>query len=301
MNKNKYIKSPLNYVGGKHKLLPQIVPLFPKDIRIFVDLFCGGGNVGVNSESDFLVLNDIEIKAIETLEYFYKNQSELIVEKINEIIHKYELSNSSEFGYEYYGCDSNKGLASYNKDKYMKLRDDYNNGENSPVMFYTMLMFAFNNQIRFNSKGEFNMPVNKRDFNNSLKKNLIMFVDKLKELDIKFSNKDFRELKIEKLTNQDFVYIDPPYLITLAAYNENGGWTEKDEHGLYELCDKLHNQGVKFAVSNVTYHKGKQNDILLEWSKKYNIHNLNNSYGNSNYHTKDKSKDGSQEVLITNY
>lgn len=47
MNK-KYIKSPLNYIGGKYKLLPQLIPFFPKEINVFVDLFCGGCNVGLN-------------------------------------------------------------------------------------------------------------------------------------------------------------------------------------------------------------------------------------------------------------
>ena len=42
------IQSPLNYTGGKYKLLPQILPLFPKEIDCFVDLFCGGCNVGIN-------------------------------------------------------------------------------------------------------------------------------------------------------------------------------------------------------------------------------------------------------------
>lgn len=36
------IKSPLNYVGGKYKLLPQILPLFPDRIRTFYDVFGGG-------------------------------------------------------------------------------------------------------------------------------------------------------------------------------------------------------------------------------------------------------------------
>ena len=42
---NKYIKSPLNYTGGKYKLLDKILPLFPNDINTFVDLFAGGGSV----------------------------------------------------------------------------------------------------------------------------------------------------------------------------------------------------------------------------------------------------------------
>ena len=38
--KEKLIKSPMNYVGGKYKLLPQILPLFPENIDTFVDMFC---------------------------------------------------------------------------------------------------------------------------------------------------------------------------------------------------------------------------------------------------------------------
>ena len=76
---------------------------------------------------------------------------------------------------------------------------------------------------------------------------------------------------------------------------------ETKEKELLELLDKLNEKGIRFALSNVLEHKGKSNDILKEWSKKYNIHYLNNTYGNCNYHTKDKSKDSTIEVLITNY
>lgn len=43
-----YVKSPLNYTGGKYKLLPQLLELFPKQVNTFVDLFAGGGNVSVS-------------------------------------------------------------------------------------------------------------------------------------------------------------------------------------------------------------------------------------------------------------
>lgn len=35
----KIIKSPLNYIGGKYKILPQIIPLFPKKINKFVVVY----------------------------------------------------------------------------------------------------------------------------------------------------------------------------------------------------------------------------------------------------------------------
>lgn len=301
MTKNKYIKSPLNYVGGKYKLLPQILPLFPDRVNTFVDLFGGGANVSVNVDADKIVYNEIVTELPKLLKYFKENEIDYIEEKIFDLIDSYKLSRTDVNGYSFYNTDSSKGVYSYNKEKFEKLRDDYNNGMNDEISFYALVLFSFNNSIRFNDKGEYNQSCNKRDFNKSLQKNLKLFVKRLKEIKIHFSNNDFRKLKIEKLTTEDFVYLDPPYYITVANYNENGGWTEQDEYDLYELCDKLHSQGVKFALSNVTYHKGKQNDILIEWSSKYNIHNLNHSYGNSNYHTKDKSKEGSQEVLVTNY
>ena len=67
------------------------------------------------------------------------------------------------------------------------------------------------------------------------------------------------------------------------------------------LCDELNNKGVKFALSNVLEDKGVTNNKLKEWSKKYNVIHLNNTYVNSNYHKKDKSKNSTDEVLILNY
>jgi site-specific DNA-adenine methylase len=53
----KIIKSPLNYIGGKQKILGQILPLFPAKINCFVDLFTGGCNVGINVNADKVICN----------------------------------------------------------------------------------------------------------------------------------------------------------------------------------------------------------------------------------------------------
>ena len=70
---------------------------------------------------------------------------------------------------------------------------------------------------------------------------------------------------------------------------------------LMNLCDKLKENNIKFAMSNVLENKGKINELLKEWSNKYNVYHLDKTYGNCNYHTKDKSKNSTDEVLITNY
>ena len=113
-------------MGGKYKLLPQIIPLIPTDIRCFVDLFGGGFNVGINVKCDNIIYNDFCSQVVDLLEHFYKNSPEFIHEQIINTIAHYGLSRSDINGYEVYGCNSNNGLGEYNKPKYFKLSEDYN-------------------------------------------------------------------------------------------------------------------------------------------------------------------------------
>lgn len=305
------IQSPLNYTGGKYKLLPQILPLFPKKIDVFVDLFCGGCNVGLNVESRYVIYNDLN-KDLLYLYHTFKNLGkEPVLEWIYEIISKYDLSLVSKYGYSYYNCNSNKGLGDYNKDKFLKLRADFNKKCITGnfdyyyyIMLYVLIVYAFNNQIRFNSNGEFNLPVGKRDFNKKMEQKLIRFIDRIQSQNCTFTCCDFRKFEISTLTSQDFVYADPPYLITCATYNEQGGWNETAEKDLLAFLDELQKRSIKFALSNVLRSKGKENKILIDWllknAGKYTAVPLHYSYANSNYQTKDKTSIP-EEVLIINY
>lgn len=284
-----YIKSPMNYTGGKYKLLPQILPFFPTEINTFVDLFTGGGNIAVNVNANKIIANDFEPHIIGIYKTFQKYEIEELIKTIEVAIQAFGLTieNADNF---------NNFRAYYNK----HIEDGYS--FIMPIMLYVLICYSFNHQFRFNSKGEFNMPFgkNRSQWNNTMKKNLINFHKVITEKNIIFTNKDFNELKIDKLSSNDFVYCDPPYLITCATYNEKDGWNENCERKLLELLDKLNSQSVKFALSNVLFSKGKTNDILIEWSKKYNVHHLEYTYQNCNYHTKDKESKP-DEVLITNY
>ena len=264
MADKKYIKSPMNYTGGKYKLLHQIEPLFPEDINLFVDLFTGGGNIAVNVKANKIVANDCEENIIGIYQTFqkYDNVDELIGQ-IEEIIKTY-------------------GLTIDNMEAYNKFRNDYNSLKTSQgnypplssyninILLYVLICYSFNHQYRFNSKGEFNMPFGKErsQWNENMKNNLINFHQRIKEKDIVFLNKDFRQLKVDKLGIDDFVYCDPPYLITCATYNEKDGWNQECEEDLLKLLDELDTKKIKFALSNVLYSKGKTNDLLIEWSKK---------------------------------
>ena len=302
---NSFAKSPLNYTGGKFKLLPQFDKIFPKEVDTFVDFFCGGANVAVNSNAKKVIAIDKETNLIRILELFKNYDYMEIVNKLESIIEKYNLSNTYKNGYEFYGEDSSSGLGKYNKQYYLNLRNDYNHMKDSTekdFMFLTLVIYAFNHQIRFNSNGEYNMPVGKRDFNSSIRKNLLEFCRKIVAKNISFVNTDYKKFELNSLTSNDFCYFDPPYYLGDASYNENDGWNENKEKELLEYLNEVNKHGIKFALSNVTEHKGLKNEILIDWAieNQYNIHNLNYNYSNSNYHLKDKNQ-VTKEVLITNY
>lgn len=284
-----FIKSPLNYTGGKYKLLPQLLEIFPKEIDTFVDLFAGGGNVAVNVNAKHIIYNDIVRQVPEMLQEFKSVGVEKCLQRIDYFIEAYELSKD-------------------NREGYLKLRECYNNSFDleflltDPIMLYTLICYSFNYQIRFNSKQEYNMPFgkNRSSFNPALREKFVAFVNRLQEIDIQFFSKDFRKLKIGGLKESDFVYCDPPYLITVASYNENGGWGEQAERELLSKLDEIDKAGVRFGLSNVLESRGKENTILKEWAKRYKVNYLEHTYSNCSYHKKDKeSKD--VEVLITNY
>lgn len=300
------IPSALNYTGGKYKLLPQILPLFPKDADKVVDLFCGGCNVGINLNCNKVQFNDSNKYLMGLLDTFRRLSKEEIFAWLYSTIERYKLSLVSRNGYEYYGCESSKGLGAYNKAGYNKLREDFNSKKEQNdeyyLMLYLLIVYSFNNQLRFNKKGEFNLPVGKRDFNAKMQEKLKGFLDRIKSGDYGFTNGDFREVKLDDFTDKSFFYADPPYLITCATYNEQDGWTEKDEHDLLSYLEELDKRGIRFALSNVLESKGKKNDILANWLKKnkrFKTILLEYDYSNSNYHTRREGV--AKEVLVINY
>ena len=280
----KYIKSPMNYIGGKYKLLPQILPHFPKYIGTFVDLFSGGGNVSINVNANRIVCNDINRKIIELFETFKGTELSEILYQIKMRIAEYNLSKENEEGFK-------------------KFRDFYNATQN-PIDLYTLTCYSFNYQFRFNNDLEYNNPFgrNRSHFSDNMEHNLIAFVSKLKKMNIVFSSRDFTQISLDNLTPEDLIYCDPPYLITTGTYNDGKrgfkDWKAEQEYALYDYLDDADRRGIKFALSNVIEHKEKINDILLKWASKYKIIDLNYNYSNSSY---DTTKGESREVLIINY
>lgn len=283
------ICSPMNYIGGKRKLLSQILPLFPKHVNVFVDLFCGGCNVGINADAKRVVFNDNLTYLIDFYRQLKSLPKEDIIAHIRKRIADFDLSLT-------------------NNDGYLSLRACYNSDRN-PLDLFVLVAYSFNHQIRFNSAHEFNNPFGKErsSFNPRMERNLVAFIDRLQSRDVSFFCKNFNDFDFTSLTHDDFVYCDPPYLITTGSYNDGKrgftGWNEGHELKLLSILDELHLRGIKFSLSNVLTHKGAQNTILSGWlaSNDYYVHHLSKDYSNSNYHLKSRDKTETDEVLITNY
>lgn len=275
-----YKRSPLNYVGGKYTLLPQILPLFPSYIRYFVDLFTGGATVAINVKAGKVIANDIQKPVIDIYTTFQKMSKEDVFKHINNRIEEY-------------------GLSKTDKEAYLKFRDDYNKNPN-PLDLFVLIVFCYNHQLRFAKNGMFNQSFgnNKSWFNPNIQKNLDIFLDSIKN--ITFCSTSYDNIDLSSLTSRDFIYCDPPYLITYPFYNVNDPWNKDKEVKLLEFLDNINEQGVKFALSNVLENKKKSNDILKEWCEKYNVHHLNRNYDYCQWSAVNKGS-LTDEVLITNY
>lgn len=302
MENSKTIRSPFFYVGDKYKLMPQLKQLMPKKIEQYIEPFVGGGSSFLNSKGTSYMLNDIDSYVVELHRQIgsYTVKSEELFDALFEIIDFYGLSCS------YRGIcvpeDMKKKYvktyySKYNKDAYIRMRKDFNANKNDFLRLYLLLIYGFNHMIRFNGKGDFNLPVGNVDFNNNVYQALNNYLDFVGEHEIEFFNMDYISF-LEKIRfdKNSYVFLDPPYLISMSEYNKL--WNDKKEDELCEYLDSLNDRGIKFGITNLITHKGKVNQRFLEWSKKYCAYDVKSNYISFNDNT---IKADSQEVFVTNY
>lgn len=299
--KKSFNRSPFFYVGDKFKLLPQLKENFPKEIDRFIEPFCGGGSVFLNTTAKQYLLNDIDsnMVALHKMLIAYSNNEDAFWRSITTLIERYALSAT------YFGKDIPQELrkefpktyfAKYNKDAYLNLRADYNSDKSNVLLLYLLLVYGFNHMIRFNSKGDFNLPVGNVDFNDNVVAALKGYFSYVKNKPIKFNNMDFEAfLNSIEITDKDFVYLDPPYLITFSEYNKL--WDEDCEMRLIKVLDELNARNIRFAVSNVLWHRKKYNGDFNYWAQKYNIVRIKSNYISFN----DNTEKDTYEVLVKNY
>lgn len=275
--------SPLNYIGGKFEIINLIKNNMPSGkIDTFYDLFGGGATVSINMKAEKVVYNDINWVVRDLLQKITHDEFIETYKYIEKTIKKYNLE---------------KG----NKETYIKFREHYNSiekGSRNPLDLYLLICFGFEHQIRFNKILEFNNPCGNSGYNEEMLSKLVSYSVKTKEMNIVFKSMDYK--KFEKdISKNDFVYCDPPYLISCGAYNDGkrgfNGWDEVQEKELLDFLDRLDKKGIKFMLSNMLDRNGKVNRQLGDWLKtnKYNIIKNNKITM--------RNRQDRQEILIINY
>ena len=253
------IESPLNYIGSKAKLVSAIKSNLPDGIDTFIDIFGGGFNVGINMNFNVVHYNDLNCMVERLIRSFREHDTYSYLSYVKKLIAKY-------------------GLEKAKAEPYYELRDYYNSLEKEkrdPRILYTLILYGYQQQIRFNGNHEFNNPVGVRWFNDKVLEKFISFSREIKEQNVVFHNKDYYQIE-EVNNNNAFVYLDPPYKMTTGSYNDGKrgfkGWNDKLEAELFEYLNGLNTNGIRFMLSYVIEHKGKINDNLLKWVEKNNYH-----------------------------
>jgi DNA adenine methylase len=297
-----FLRSPFFYVGDKYKLLPQITPLFPKQFNRIIEPFVGGGSVFLNADTQEVLANDLDsnVIGIHKLLISQAGKMDEFVLNFTKLARSYDLTCSfegdvvspevrKEFPKTYF--------AHLNRPGFNILKEKYNSSKaRDELELYVLMIYGFNRMLRFNKDGKFNIPVGNVDFNPNVVKALQGYSTRTIGRDVTFSNLEFEVfLNSVSFRENDFLYVDPPYLITSSEYNK--GWNESCELRLYNILDQLNSKGVKFALSNVEIYGDKSNTFLEKWMQKYKVNVVTSNY--INYF--DNSKKTLKEVLVCNY
>lgn len=272
-------ESPLNYTGSKAKMLPLIKSYLPDDLSVFVDVFGGGFNVGCNISAELVVYNDINFKVKDLIESFHNCDAYQYLMYIYRLVNKYELKPD---------C----------KESYLRLRSDYNLlPDKNPKMLFALILYGFQQQIRFNGKMEFNNPVGSRCFNDKILAKFISYCRNIKSRNVQYTSENFLETE-KYVSSGAFYYLDPPYRNTTGVYNDGKrgfmGWNIAMEKMMLDFLDRVDGQGSRFMLSYILETKTENNYELREWAEQrgYRIIHVQENQGRYN---------DRKEVLIINY
>lgn len=261
------MNSPIKWMGSKKKLIPWIQPKIPLH-NTFIEPFMGSGAVFFSQEPKNALCSDIQAEPIVIINAI-KNNPKYFYEEFVELS-EYLWFKGSEY--------------------YYSLRETYNKGvfkddNERAVMFMVLLRAGFNGLVRFNPKGEWNVPFGDRGWTGSKKQAVRLYnsfgLDKIEEWSefLNQGNKQFIQQSFEETINtaskDDLIYADPPYLITTQKYN---AWNIEHETKLAEALKNASKRGAKFILSNVYRYKGEENTQLLELYSDFEYELKSHSY-----------------------
>ncbi len=166
-----------------------------------------------------------------------------------------------------------KILASADEDGYAYYREVKArfNREHSPFDFIFLSRAGFNGMMRFNKKGEWNIPFCQKPnrFAPAYISKICNQVDAAEQIikngNWEFLNQGFIET-INKAKAGDIIYCDPPYYGRYVDYYN--GWTEEDEERLFVA---LMNTPAHFILSTWHHNEFRENEMMNRFWNQFNV------------------------------
>lgn len=228
----------LKWVGGKGRLLDQLLPLFPKTFEAYYEPFFGGGAAFFALAPVTGQINDIN-KALMSAYSNVKNNVEAVIDALRELEDEYLSLSADKRQLFYY-----ERRSEYNQEEYSTLR--------KTVLLIFLNKTCFNGLYRENRKGEFNVPFGKYAHPTLCDEHALRATSKALRY-VAISSTSFNEAVVNAKEG-DFVYFDPPYYplnptSSFTSYSIDNFSTE-DQLKLKATFDELTKRGVKVALSN---------------------------------------------------
>lgn len=222
----------LKWAGGKYRVLGRILKELPAGSR-FVEPFAGSCAVYLNIRFPKALVCDVNPDLIHIYQYIQKEGKDFIQ-----------------------ACQALFTPETNTKKRYLELREEFNacqEPRRRAVLLIYLNRHSFNGLVRYNAKGQFNVPFGKYKAPYFPLAEMMDFFQKTREVDTKFACCDFRKV-FASLKKGDVVYCDPPYIplsetssFTTYAGNE---FSISDQRDLATLSQMVHAQHIPVLLSN---------------------------------------------------
>ncbi|MDR3233960.1 MAG: Dam family site-specific DNA-(adenine-N6)-methyltransferase [Planctomycetaceae bacterium] len=283
------MKPLIKYRGGKSSEIPYIVRHIPDYSGRYIEPFFGGGALFFHLEPKKAIINDINSKLMNFYSgvqlYYDKLKRELSeVEKIYE-------ANRKQFDTLKQKAPD-KRVEDKNEAFYYSLRDMFNEiakkKYTDALLYFFINKTAYSGMIRYNSKGEFNVPFGRyKHLNTSLITPQHHQLLQHAEID----NGDYTAI-FDKAKPNDFMFLDPPYDCVFSDYgNEEykDGFNEESHIALAERFRKLKCKAL-LVIGRTPLTEKLYGDLVIdEYAKTYAV-NIRNRF-----------KSAASHILAANY
>ena len=270
----------VKWAGGKRQIIDKLLKLVPVEYDTYYEPFVGGGALLFELSPKEAVINDSNK---ELMNVYKTISSDKGYEETLKLLNTYEKKHDEAFYYKIRNLDKDK-------EKFAKL-NDY---ERAARTIY-LNKACFNGLYRVNSKGEFNVPFNKKlKINTYDGQNMTLAYVYFQTNKITMLSTDFEEA-VKDAKKGDFIYFDPPYDSenddTFNSYTEEG-FGKEEQRRLARVYKELSDRGCYVMLSN------HNTTLINELYNEFNIHVIR---AKRNINSKGEKRGKVEEVIITNY